>query len=797
MVKFLLLSIAIIFCNFILNAQQVVTISGIVKDKQSKEVLIGATILDTTTYKGTVTDNNGYFHLSLEIPAFLKVSFVGYQSKGLSLNNNIDTLVDIELSPGKQLNEVTIVAQELTNTSITGLTTKEFTEIPTLGGKPDINKSLQMLPGINTPNEGSSYLLIRGGDPGQNLYLFDNVPVIHVNHLGGFMSVFNPDIINNIQVYKGGFPSRYGSKLSSIVDITQKEGNSSHRKGSLGVGITDLSFSVEGPIKSFDSKYIITGRKTLVDPLMAIMTALLPDNEFILAYGFHDINGKITWNPDFKNKVSLNLYYGDDYINYWADNQEGKHHFANTWGNWLIAGHWNSVLSNRSYMSNSLSFTRYRLKDVSKYSLTSEDENESYFQKNLSSIQEVAVRSSVKHQMIKNWKTEVGLQSSLLYFLPAYSTNSTVSNKSRNFIKAFETALYLDNRINLDFTTIDAGIRFIHYNSDNYSDFAAEPRLNISINLFKNQSFNLSYMDINQYSHLLITPGNIASNEIWIPSNKKIQPAYSSQYALGWKSNYKQRRYSAELSLFYKDLNKLSTYKEGYTHLYGDMNWQSKIESNGSGTAKGIELLLKKNAGKITGFMSYTLSNATRSYPNINNGNKYTFDFDRSHSFSMTTNYYFTEKISFNISWIYQTGLPYTPAVERQYVPAYSDGELYHYETLIYGERNSQRMRDYHRLDFGLSYTKHTKKRNRKAVWNLSIYNVYNRQNPYYYYYNSNNSGEIYNPRTWDKFQPLSLYQISFFPIIPTISYKLYFDSKNDKPKTRNENSFKKWLYHE
>ncbi len=790
--KFILYT-TLIFIHCSLYAQQTIKISGFVQDKTSREVLIGATIVDTIQNKGTVTDNNGYFSIWLTSPAIIKVSYVGYESALISIEENRDTVINIELIPGKKLDEVTIVAQQHANINIASLSTKELSQIPSLGGKPDIGKSLQMLPGISTQNEGSSYLLVRGGDPGQNLYLFDNVPVIHVNHLGGFMSVFNPDIINDINVYKGGFPAKYGGKLSSIVDIIQKEGNSSYTKGSFSIGVTDASFSMEGPVKFMNANYIVAGRKTLIDPLMAITSAALPGNEFVLAYGFHDINGKITWKPNLRNKINLNLYYGDDYINYWADKMDGNHHFANTWGNWLVSGHWKSVLSSRSYLSNSISFTRYRLQDMTKYSIEDRDGSKTISQKNLSSINEFSLRSNVKYQLQKSWTAELGLQSSIIYYLPSYSSNTSPRKK---YLNTLENAVFLNNHFSpLNIVHVDAGIRLVQYCFNGYPDFSLEPRFTMNVDITTNHTITFSSMAVNQHSHLLITPGNIASNEVWVPSGKQILPSSSTQYSVGWKGEYKQRKYISEVNAFYKELQNLSTYKEGYTHLYGDNNWKSKIESNGNGIAKGIEFLLKKNTGKLTGFAGYTLSKTTRKYPGINNGNKYLFDFDRLHSFSFASNYHLMDNISFNISWIYQTGLPYTPAIGRQYVPAYENGGLHHYEILFYGESNSKRMKDYHRLDIGVSYIKYTKKRNRKAIWNLSVYNAYNRKNPYYYYYNSNNTSEIYNPRIWDRFETLKLYQISFFPIIPSISYKLYFDSKNDKPKQKNENTFKDWLY--
>jgi len=257
-----------------LVAQTQVRISGFVKDQLSGERLIGANIIEQGTSNGTMADYNGYFSILIKTSSTLQISFVGYKTQQADYNLKRDTLVNVYLTPGYEIDEVVISRQHTPKFNVATLNFKQMTQIPSLGGKPDVIKSLQLLPGISSQNEGSSLMLVRGGDPGQNLYLFDNVPVIYVNHLGGFMSVFNPDIINNIDVYKGGFPSRYGGKLSSVVDIAQKEGDNSRLKGSLGIGITDASFTIEGPLKIRNTSFIITGRKTLIDPLLALASIL-------------------------------------------------------------------------------------------------------------------------------------------------------------------------------------------------------------------------------------------------------------------------------------------------------------------------------------------------------------------------------------------------------------------------------------------------------------------------------------------------------------------------------------------
>jgi len=796
-----------------LGAQQV-RVSGFVIDSISRERLIGAYITEQGTQNGSIADNNGYFSIVIKPTSSLKFSFIGYKSYLADYNLKNDTLINILLSSSsEQLSEVVVSAKRPpvpTKFNIATISYKQMVQIPSLGGKPDIIKSLQLLPGISSQNEGSSLMLVRGGDPGQNLYLFDNVPVIYVNHLGGFMSVFNPDIINNIDVFKGGFPSRYGGKLSSVVDITQKEGDNSEIKGSVGIGITDASFTVEGPLKIENTTFILTGRKTLVDPLLALASYLSDGSNYIISYGFHDINGKLTWKPDEKNSFSFNIYQGDDYLNYWSTNSTEKYRFGNVWGNWLVSARWNSMISSKLYISNSISFTRYRLKEFMKYSMTDITDTVKFNSKYESSVQDISYRSAWKYNASKNLTVDFGIQSSLLKFVPNETFLSNL-NIQRSFdkINSLESTLYADNKI-VFFNTHSAviGMRVVNYLTKGYSAFSFEPRLNLNFTINSNNILNITYMRVSQFSHLVFTTGSIMNNEVWIPAGKKILPAKSDQYTLGWNGNYFDGKFSSELTLYYKNMYNLSTFKEGYTSLMGDESWASKVESGGKGESVGAEFFIRKNSGKLTGFISYSLSKTTRQYPNINKGQKYLFDYDRPNMLSFNLSYLFNEKLTFNLTWIYQTGLPYTPAIGRQYTPSLEpdDNGNYFYETLIYGDRNSAKMKDYHRLDLGLSYSTLTKKRNNKAIWSFSLYNAYNRRNPVFYYYNTTNTGEIYNPETSKEFKPISLYQLSLFPIIPTLSYKVFFDGNSSKStsqkglskqKSTLKQKIDKWLYYE
>jgi hypothetical protein len=753
-------------------------IAGFVTDKLTGEKLIGANIVETGTANGTMANSNGYFSMVTK-SGNIQVSFIGYKPTSLSFKN--DTLITIVLEGDGLLDEIVVKGNQTKRFNVSTLSQHEMQSIPSLGGKPDVLKALQLLPGIQAQQEGSSLLNVRGGNPGENLYLIDNTPLIYVNHLGGFASVFNPDMINGIEVYKGGFPPKYGGKLSSVIAITQREGDRSKLKGSYSLGVTDASFSVEGPLLNDKASFIVTGRKTLIDLFMLGASGLIDGNDVFVMYGFHDINGKFSWHPDGKNSFYVNLYQGDDYIKFWnKDRKPSKEKFSmgNSWGNWMASVRWNRAISSRLFVDNAFSLTHYRLKVATSYYSATIADTVDYKNLYYSSVQDMSLRSDWQLQVIKDWDLEFGGKATLFTHIPnkIEITGSEIAAYER--VHTTEAALYLNNRFTLfDAVDGDVGARLVNYHSGSFSHWAFEPRVMLNARLSPTQTLNLTWQQVNQYAHLAFTSGSIMNNEIWIPADENIAPSNSTQYSVGWKGQFFDNVIESELNLYYKELNNLATYKEGYNNLMGDGGWRSKIETGGSGTAKGVELLVRKVIGKWTGFMGYTYSNATRQFPGINKGKEYVFDYDRPHSFSINVNRKLNEKWSFNASWVYQTGLPYTSVLGRQLTPTTEvdeEGNPQYVEAFIYGERNSSRMKDYHRLDIGATLTTKTK-HGRKAQWNFSVYNVYNRHNPSSYYYATQKDGSMNYDYT-GTYKPLNQYQISIFPIIPSVSYKVFFE---------------------
>jgi hypothetical protein len=666
-----------------------VRLSGYVFDSQTGERLIGATVYEPVNMRGTVTDNNGYFsHVARSNE--IAVSYIGYQTRKIGLT--ADSVMFIKLENGTEIGEISVYGHRKSQQpNVTTLTKTEMLAIPALGGKPDVLKTLQMMPGIQPQQEGTSHISVRGGAPGENLYLIDNVPLIYVNHLGGFTSVFNPDMINNIEVYKGGFPAKYGGKLSSIVSITQREGDKNKLKGALSYGLTDISGVVEGPLFDNSSSFIVTARKTLTDPLMMLVSNLSQGGDFIVGYGFHDVNAKLSWRPDKKNSYFVNVYQGDDYLFYFGKPTGGnneKSRINNTWGNWLASARWNRVYSPRLTSDNTLSVTRYRLKMEQSFEAHTKSDTIDFKLSYTSIVQDISLRSDWQWRLSNAFTAQFGGKQTIYRFIPNHTKQDGKEiNSGAERIASSETSVYVNSLISIgEIARVDAGSRLVNYFTSGYSKPAFEPRISVNISVLPNQTLNFTYQHVYQYAHLLYTAGSIMSNEVWVPVGKGIEPSGSEQYTAGWIGVFFKGMVETELSVYTKSLNNLIMYREGYSNLMGDGNWRNKIEPHGKGMSRGIELLVKKTRGNLTGFVAYTLSETTRQFESINNREPFVFDYDRPHSIAIHGNYSLSEVWSVSAAWVYHTGQPYTPVIGRQISPAdIMPGEVSYDETLVYG----------------------------------------------------------------------------------------------------------------
>ena len=769
--------IIIITCIFFAHGQAFAQtkISGLVRDKVSGEVLIGASVFDPVSMNGTATDNNGYYSLSLKHAAdSIMVTYVGYSTYVIPTREMQDSILNIFLEPGASIDEVRVRAFRKQTFNRSELNNEQLRYIPSIGAQPDILKTLQLLPGIQSPNEGSSNLLIRGGGPGQNLFLIDNVPLFYVNHVGGFLSVFNPDVINDVTVMKGGFPAKYGGKLSSVVDMTLREGSRKKFRGSGGIGLLGADLTMEGPIGK-EISYLVSARKTFTELLTASIL-FLQDEDYIFTYGFYDLNGKLTWRPNYRNSVQANFFAGDDQMNSYLVGSEDKMNLKNRWGNLLGSVQWKSIPAPKLNINSTVSFTRYRVQDLRKHKyVISEDSTLVYRDNFISRVSDFSVKTDVRYSIMPTWSLDAGIKSSLLSYIPNDTWESfgeeVVTNPES--INGLEMAAYLENRLHLgDRLSMNLGLRAVHYSTINHNDFSFEPRVDATVNLSQNHLLNVSYMEGSQYTHLITSAGDFLNNEVWVPTMAGMNPSRVRQFTLGWNGDFLDGMLDAKIDLYSKQMTDLVAYREGYSSLRGDTQWQSKLIEGGSGRSQGAEFFISKEKGTYKGFISYTYSHTTRQFDDINNGLEYLYEYDRPHSFSIDVQRKISDRFVFNALWVYQSGLPYTPAIGRQLFPNTESHDIsYDEEVLIYGARNSERMRPYHRLDLSLSFNTKTIK-GRDETWTFSIYNLYNRRNPYLYYYND--EPEMFYSGN-KPFSKLNLYQFSFLPIVPTVSYKVYF----------------------
>ncbi len=772
-------------------------ITGVVKDINTHEPLIGVNIFSSLSGEHLAqTSANGHYRLNTSlINDSCVFRYLGYTDITISIQELIANEGNIFMKEGMDLETIVVVGKSNRRLSQNNLSLERINSIPTIGAKPDILKAFQTLPSVSGANEGSSLLLVRGGNPGENLYLLDDTPLIYVNHLGGFFSVFNPDMIASAKIYKGGFPANYAGKLSSVVDITQREGNKREWEGSMSIGITDVSFSLEGPFIKEKMSILVTGRKTLTDPLMRLMFYLAGE-DFSFAYGFHDINTKLTYSINPKNTLTFNLYQGDDYFTVKSDFSSGgastESKNQNIWGNWLAAVGLRSIVNDRTSLYHNLSFNRYRVSNSALIHRESEDDEFRLESNYVSSLQNFRYKGGVKRILSDRWLMDAGVEVVSNFFVP-----NRINNEGRaEQINSNDFGLFAENQIELtEKLNFNLGLRFQGYFIKDYSRAFVEPRLEANYSLNNSGNLYLGYHRQTQTAHLLFNSGQVGNSEIWVPSTAAQPVSSSLQYSGGYRRELKEHNISFEVSAYYRTLNNLTQYREGFTTIQGDPNWREKLVSGVTGNAYGVELMVEKHTPKMDAFLSYAYGRSFRQSEELNAGQKFAFDFDRPHTLSLSNSYKLGKRLKLGFLWTLQSGLPFTPVVGRQFsFDTYFVNEpedLEFFEAWIFGPRNSDRMRFNHRLDVSLTYKKKTK-RKRDAEWTLSVYNVYNRQNPYFHFYNSpnalNNSPVFFDYGN----RPFGLYQVSFLPIIPSISYRVIFDKNYEK---RQRKSFKEWMH--
>lgn len=779
--KITFLGACLLFSSQQLKAQKF-TISGYIKDKRTGEVLIGANIYNKENYQGTTSNKYGFYSLTLPADSVkLVFSFVGYQPIDTHFYLNKDSEMDVGLEGVVELDEIVISGQEeieeITQMSKINIPVDQIKAMPALLGEVDVLKVLQLLPGIQSGTEGSSGLYIRGGGPDQNLILLDGVPVYNASHLFGFFSVFNADAINNVELIKGGFPARYGGRLSSVIDITMKEGNNEKLRGEGAIGLVSSKLTLEGPIKNERTTFLFSGRRTYIDLLARPLIKSATDGDEIAGYYFYDLNGKINHKFSNRDRVYLSGYFGnDDAYSRFSENYELDDHsvssedeFRLAWGNIIAAARWNHVFNPKFFSNLTLTYSRYRF-DVSQYyaeeriyvdSVDSEEESISYF----SGIRDFGAKIDFEFIPDPNHYIRFGVNAinhtfnpGILSFQSSVQSDTTVGSFRTT---ANEFSAYLEDDIRVsDNLKINAGFHVSAFSVGDEFYTSFQPRVAARYLLNNGLSIKGSYAQMAQFIHLLTNSGIGLPTDLWLPATERVAPQEAHQFALGLAKTIR-KHYEVSLEAYYKEMEGLIEYEEGASFLNVDGDWQDKVET-GRGDSYGVELFVQKKTGKFTGWLGYTLSWSNRQFDNLNFGRWFPYRFDRRHDISITGVFKVNDHIDVSGAWVYGTGnsitlpssryLDYSSALFRDFIP---DGIKY------YDRRNGYRMRSYHRLDLSIGFSKQKKWGVRK--WTIGTYNTYSTRNPFFIDVHRDSEG---NRR---------FIQYSLFPIIPAISYSFKF----------------------
>ena len=759
------------------------TISGYVRDGATGESLPGVAVVHPASSQGTTTNTFGFYSLTLATSpdsVRLLVSALGYEKLRLARKAERSFTYDFRLKTSTaELAGVEVVGSkeekiaESTRMGTINIPVNQIKLLPALFGETDVLKVLQLLPGVQAGGEGSSGLYVRGGSPDQNLLLLDGTPIYNASHLFGFFSIFNADAIKNVELIKGGFPARYGGRLSSVVDITMKEGNMQKLHGEGAIGLIASRFTLEGPIKKDTASFIFSARRTYIDILARPLIKANADG-LVAGYYFYDLNGKLNWKLSPRDRLYLSGYMG--YDEFYA-NDEGKkrdngdyskQRSALGWGNRIAALRWNHIVNDRLFMNTHLTYTRYQF-DVG---VTQEDRftdsngqarTDKFALNYLSNIQDISVKSDFDYVPNPNHYVRFGGQYIRHQFRPGAlqtegSTDPAENKATGHNIGANEASLYAEDDVKLtDRLKVNVGLRVNSFLVDKKLYPSVEPRVSARFLLTEQWALKAAYARTTQYVHLLTNSGIGLPTDLWVPATANILPQKAQQFSLGAARSLRFHGEDFELSMetYYKPMQNLIEFREGADFVgTTDDNYESKITS-GQGWAYGAELFLQKKSGRTTGWIGYTLAWSNRRFPELNRGELYPYKYDRRNDFKLVVIHEFNNRLTLSGTFVYGSGNAVTLSQGR-YSLGPNSGTFEDY-----GSRNSYRMAAYHRLDLDLSHTK--KKRWGEVVNSFSVYNAYNRHNPYFIYLGRGSDNKM------------SYRQVSLFPILPSFSKTFRF----------------------
>lgn len=762
------------FCSVIAYSQA--TISGKVVETESGEAVIGAVVYWSSGRQSVLTDQYGHFVLSSSLgKKEINCNYPSYQPFSSILTVFKDTSIVISLSP-TTLQEVVIKEKQPNRQAgFLSIPIAKLKTIPMLLGEADLFKALTFTPGIMAGQEGTSGLYVRGSSPDQNLVLLDESPVYNTSHAFGFLSVFNPDVVKNIDVYKGSFPARFGGRTASIIDITMKEGNNQKRKGEFSLGIVNSRFLKEGPIVKGKSSYIVAGR------LMHTALLQLPNNIKLLTgkpvrdfvgFWLYDFNAKINHTFKDQSQIFYSFYSNYDFFKN-ANQQEGRGEYNTLkWGSVTSSLRYNKPLSSQLFgrLIGTYSHFNYQLQNKELKKI--EDENIKNQTTLDNSIRDWSIKANLDYAPNNAFLLRFGAITTFHRFFPGRvdvirnNVQENVELNQNQPIPTTESAIYTESEWDIgNIFKLNSGMRYSLLKVENQKYANWEPRIALTTKISEYQNLKFGYSVMQQYIHQLTSNSVGLPNDIWVPATAKVKPIRAEQLEAGWFWDIDTKKnWLLSLEGYYKKMQDLVEYQYGSDVIVDyQKNWQDIVITGVNGRAFGVETMLQKKQGKWNGWISYTYAKSERQTPQINNGEWFNSRYDRRHNIAVVANYQISKKWSLVSNWVFQTGYPIT-------LPSAAYINFSGTVAPYYVGRNQGRMPDYHRLDLGAIF-KSVNERGRAYSWNIGVYNAYNRNNPYYLevvrnFKKNGQPGEIEN---------LDVFKRAFFPILPYFSYQIYY----------------------
>jgi len=780
---YFLFSFFLFFSTSTLFGQKKVTLSGYVKDAKSGELLIGASLYVDEAKIGTITNSYGFFSITMDQGTYsVNISSIGYKEEARKVNLIENLQIDFQLTQQAQITDEVVISATRNTDNVRGtamgtttLSVEKIKKLPVIFGETDILKAIQLLPGVQSAGEGNSGFYVRGGGPDQNLVLLDDAVVYNTGHLFGFFSVFNADALKNVTLIKGGMPANYGGRLSSVLDVSMKDGNNKEYHAEGGLGLIASRLTLEGPIKKDKGSFMLSGRRTYID---FITKPFLKDEMKGSGYYFYDVNLKANYQLGKRDKVYLSGYFGKDVFNF--NSGSGTFGAKMPWGNKTATLRWNHQFSPKLFLNTTAVYNDYKFEFQSM-------QNDMLIKFN-SGIKDWNGKFDFDYYPAAKHHIKFGGN----YTYHTFTPNQTSGNSGtadftpdNSMIKfAHEAGVYALDEFDLSSRIkINAGIRYswfgqvgpyTRYGLDDNGNkldsvsFASgelvknyggwEPRLNARFEISENSSIKASFSKTYQYIHLVANNGSTLPTDIWMPSTAIVKPQKSWQYALGYFQNFLNDAVETSIEVYYKDMRNQIEYRSGYTPT--SMRDPELDFVFGDGNAYGAEFFIHKTKGRFTGWIGYTLSWTWRDFKDLNNGVRFPAKYDRRHDLSVVANYEISKKLDFSGVFIFGTGNAITLPTGYYII----EGNVVQDNSKL----NAYRIFPYHRLDLSLIYTPKPKSTKRwKGSWAFSIYNVYSRQNPYLLYVET--TGNVQSGTE------VKVKQVSIFPILPSITYNFKF----------------------